>query len=61
MKNQDFIKAMEAEVVKLQAEYKEVIRDMKKNGFDWSKDSRRAQIDHTISAINMAIKEYNRL
>ena len=52
---------MEAEVVKLQAEYKEVIRDMKKNGFDWSKDSRRAQIDHTISAINMAIKEYNRL
>ena len=61
MKNLDFIKAMEAEVEKLQAEYKEIIRDMRKNGFDWEKDCRRAQLDHTISALNMAIKEYNRL
>ena len=61
MKNLDFIKAMEAEVEKLQAEYKEIIRDMRKNGFDWEKDGRRAQLDHTISALNMAIKEYNRL
>lgn len=61
MKNLDFIKAMEAEVEKLQAEYKEIIRDMRKNGFDRSKDGRRAQLDHTISALNMAIKEYNRL
>ena len=61
MKNLDFIKAMEAEVEKLQAEYTEIIRDMRKNGFDWEKDGRRAQLDHTISALNIAIKEYNRL
>jgi uncharacterized protein (UPF0335 family) len=61
MKNQDFIKIMENEIVNLQTEYKEIIRDIKKNGYDFNKDRRRAQIDHTISALNIAIKEYNRL
>ena len=61
MKNQEFIKAIENEVANLMSEYDAVRVDLKKNGYDFEKSSRRSQLDRTISALNMALKEYSRL
>lgn len=61
MKNQIFIQSIENEVAKLLAEQDAIKADLKKNGFDYDKSSKRNQLDRTISALNMALREYSRL